>query len=134
MYEIAYLRVLGKRIVKVFDNVNDIVKFDLEATIEKGRYYENRNRNVLVLCPKKLTDNWNTFKSNYKNNPIAAQIAGVTITTTLDDAIADSLERKCIEREITALEKKVQNEKQFNRQVELNGELKRLRAESEELG
>lgn len=36
------------------------------------KYYENRNRLVLVLCPKKLTDNWNTFKSNYKNNPLAA--------------------------------------------------------------
>jgi SNF2 family DNA or RNA helicase len=36
------------------------------------KYYENRNRSVLVLCPKKLTDNWNTFKDNYVNNPIAA--------------------------------------------------------------
>ena len=36
------------------------------------KYYENRNRSVLVLCPKKLSDNWNTFKGNYINNPIAA--------------------------------------------------------------
>jgi SNF2 family DNA or RNA helicase len=36
------------------------------------KYYENRNRNVLVLCPKKLADNWRTFRENYKNNPIAA--------------------------------------------------------------
>ena len=36
------------------------------------KYYENRNRNVLVLCPKKLTDNWRTFRENYRNNPIAA--------------------------------------------------------------
>ena len=36
------------------------------------KYYENRNRNVLVLCPKKLADNWQTFRANYKNNPIAA--------------------------------------------------------------
>lgn len=35
-------------------------------------YYENRNRNVLVLCPKKLNDNWQTFRSNYKNNPVLA--------------------------------------------------------------
>ena len=27
---------------------------------------------VLVLCPKKLTNNWNTYKDNYVNNPIAA--------------------------------------------------------------
>jgi len=35
------------------------------------KYYESRNKNVLVLCPKRLSDNWNTFKHNYKNNPIA---------------------------------------------------------------
>ena len=36
------------------------------------KYYENRNKSVLVLCPKKLADNWNTYKDNYVNNPIAA--------------------------------------------------------------
>jgi SNF2 family DNA or RNA helicase len=36
------------------------------------KYYENRNRSVLVLCPKKLSDNWCTFRENYRNNPIAA--------------------------------------------------------------
>lgn len=35
------------------------------------KYYENRNKSVLVLCPKKLANNWNTFKSNYRNNPIS---------------------------------------------------------------
>lgn len=36
------------------------------------KYYELRNRMVLVLCPKKLGDNWHTFKENYLNNPIAS--------------------------------------------------------------
>ena len=36
------------------------------------KYYENRNKSVLVLCPKKLAGNWNTFKDNYVNNPIAS--------------------------------------------------------------
>ena len=35
------------------------------------KYYESRNRNVLVLCPKKLYDNWTTYRSNYINNPLA---------------------------------------------------------------
>ncbi len=35
------------------------------------KYYENRNKSVLVLCPKKLSENWNTYKGNYVNNPIA---------------------------------------------------------------
>lgn len=36
------------------------------------KYYENRNKTVLVLCPKKLAENWNTYKDNYVNNPIAS--------------------------------------------------------------
>lgn len=35
------------------------------------KYYENRNKSVLVLCPKKLANNWNTYKANYINNPLA---------------------------------------------------------------
>jgi len=32
------------------------------------KYYELRNRAVLVLCPKKLADNWLNFNSNLKTN------------------------------------------------------------------
>lgn len=35
------------------------------------KYYESRNRSVLVLCPKKLSNNWNTYRDNYINNPLA---------------------------------------------------------------
>ena len=35
------------------------------------KYYENRNKSGLVLCPKKLSANWNTYKGNYINDPIA---------------------------------------------------------------
>ena len=34
------------------------------------KYYESRNRSVLVLCPKKLYENWNTYRQNYTNNPL----------------------------------------------------------------
>ena len=34
------------------------------------KYYENRNKSVLVLCPKKLGDNWMTYRANLTNNPI----------------------------------------------------------------
>ncbi|MBD3250146.1 MAG: ATP-dependent helicase, partial [Candidatus Pacebacteria bacterium] len=33
------------------------------------KYYESRNKQVLVLCPKKLDDNWLTFLNNYDDNP-----------------------------------------------------------------
>jgi SNF2 family DNA or RNA helicase len=35
------------------------------------KYYESRNKSVLVLCPKKLNDNWMTYRSNLVNNPIS---------------------------------------------------------------
>ena len=35
------------------------------------KYYESRNRTILVLCPKKLYENWNTYRQNYTNNPLA---------------------------------------------------------------
>ena len=35
------------------------------------KYYEARNKDILVLCPKKLQDNWTTFTKNYVNNPVA---------------------------------------------------------------
>ena len=34
------------------------------------KYYEQRNQTVLVLCPKKLYENWNTYRQPYKNNPL----------------------------------------------------------------
>ncbi|WP_109260666.1 helicase-related protein [Hyphobacterium indicum] len=35
------------------------------------KYYELRNRAVLVLCPKKLADNWQNFNANLKTNIFA---------------------------------------------------------------
>lgn len=32
------------------------------------KFYELRNHRILVLCPKRLSENWNFFKRNYKNN------------------------------------------------------------------
>lgn len=36
------------------------------------KYYELRNKSVLVLCPKKLADNWLTYNRNLKTNVLAA--------------------------------------------------------------
>ncbi len=43
------------------------------------KYYQARNKDVLVLCPKKLSNNWNTYKDNYVNNPIAADRLNYTV-------------------------------------------------------
>ena len=35
------------------------------------KYYELRNKSVLVLCPKKLADNWGNYNANLKTNIFA---------------------------------------------------------------
>ncbi len=34
------------------------------------KYYQERNKSILVLCPKKLGENWKTFLGNYADNPL----------------------------------------------------------------
>lgn len=43
------------------------------------KYYESRNKSVLVLCPKKLAENWGTYRNNYKNNPLAEDRFGYDV-------------------------------------------------------
>lgn len=63
------------------------------------------------------------------------QIAGERLDGSnkgnLTDAVARDERRQKLQKEIASLENKVRKEKQFNRQVELNAELKRLIKELE---
>ena len=56
------------------------------------KYYENRNLRVLVLCPKKLADNWTTYKANYVNNPIAADRLRYDVLYHIFTAFSDTAE------------------------------------------
>lgn len=66
------------------------------------------------------------------------QVAGDRLaainTTSLKDAIERDETRQKLKKQIAALENKVNREKQFNRQVELNTELRRLKTELEGFG
>ena len=66
---------------------------------------------------------------------LARHIAGGRLDSEGDisEAVEKDKLRQKLERDIAALEKKLLREKQFNKQVELNGELKRLRKGLEEL-
>jgi len=70
----------------------------------------------------------------YEN--LVRQIAGGRLDAdgNITEAVERDKRRQKLEREIAALEKKILREKQFNKQVELNSKLKRLRAELEGLG
>ena len=48
------------------------------------KYYELRNKSVLVLCPKRLAENWKNFNSNYKTNPIPDDRLNFTVLNHTD--------------------------------------------------
>ena len=66
----------------------------------------------------------------YEN--LVRQIAGEILQTNSNESLKDSVERdeerRRLEKQIAALENKIRKEKQLNRRMEMNTELKRLRA------
>lgn len=66
------------------------------------------------------------------------QIAGDNLQTDSGESLKESVERaekkKQLEKQIVALESKMRKEKQLNRRMEMNVELKRLRKEKESYG
>jgi len=48
------------------------------------KYYELRNKSVLVLCPKKLADNWLTYKGNLVTNIFAKDRFGYDVLCHTD--------------------------------------------------
>ena len=48
------------------------------------KYYELRNKSVLVLCPKKLADNWLNYKGNLKTNIFSKDRLGYDVLCHTD--------------------------------------------------
>lgn len=67
----------------------------------------------------------------YEN--IVRQIAGDALADNKQESLGDSVERELkrqvLQKKIKALEGKIRKEKQFNRQMKMNGELKQLKKE-----
>ena len=66
------------------------------------------------------------------------QIAGAALNAEAGESLKDSVEREQkrqeLEKKIAALQAKIRKEKQLNRQMELNAELKRMKKELEGFG
>lgn len=64
---------------------------------------------------------------------LVRQIAGEALQAPAEESLKESVERdakrKALEKQIAALEGKIRREKQFNRQVEMNTALKKLKSE-----
>ena len=97
-----------------------------------GSYYHTDWMKEAAL-PLKL-DGLNTDKV-YEN--FVRQIAGEALTSGAGETLKESVERDTrrqeLEKQIAALQVKVRRERQLNKQVQLNAELKRLKKELEEL-
>lgn len=65
------------------------------------------------------------------NESLVRQIAGDVLNADAGDSLQDSVEcdetRRQLEKQIAELENKMRGEKQLNRRMEINAELKRLR-------
>ena len=48
------------------------------------KYFEERNRDVLVLCPKRLAENWKTYVQPYKTNILADDRLRYTVLNHTD--------------------------------------------------
>jgi len=48
------------------------------------KYFELKNENVLVLCPKKLRQNWTIYKENYDINPFLKDRFSYTVLSHTD--------------------------------------------------
>ena len=68
---------------------------------------------------------------------LVRQIAGDKLQTDSGESLKESVERdekrKQLEKQIAALENKMRREKQLNRQMEMNAELKKLRIELKQI-
>ena len=97
-----------------------------------GSYYHTDWMEEAAL-PLKL-DGLNTDRV-YEN--FVRQIAGEALTSGAGETLKESVERDTrrqeLEKQIAALQVKVRRERQLNKQVQLNAELKRLKKELEEL-
>ena len=94
-----------------------------------GTYYHTgwTEKDALLL----KVDGLNTDKV-YEN--FVRQIAGETLSgtgETLKESVERDERRKKLQKQITALQVKVRQERQLNKQVQLNAELKRLKKELE---
>lgn len=105
------------------------------SAFKPGRYYHTE-----WLAPEGLTLRLEGLTMDAVYESLIRQIAGEALEgdngagdIDIRDAINRDERRQKLQREIAALENRIHREKQFNRQVELNAALKRLKKEWETL-
>ncbi len=77
----AIHKILGYNGCILADSVGLGKTFEALAVI---KYFELRNERVLVLCPKKLRQNWTVYKSNSRLNPLLEDRFGYDVLSHTD--------------------------------------------------
>lgn len=122
--------------MKIIDNRNDILHEDLKQEIKKG----SKLSIIATLLSeisgiedfeRSLNQSGLSMNAIYEN--IVRQIAGDALADNKQESLGDSVERElkrqALQKKIKSFEGKIRKEKQFNRQMKLNGELKQLKKE-----
>ena len=115
-YKILFVLVFGDEVQAWIEASGTLYSTDWQPLMEIPLKFEGLNLDAV-----------------YEN--LARQISGGRLGTDgdIDEAVDRDKRKHKLERDIAVLEKKLLREKQFNKQIELNGELKRLIKELEEL-
>lgn len=126
--------------MKIIDNRNDILHEDLKQEIKKGS-----KLSIIATLLSEISGmedferclNQSGLGMNVLYENIVRQIAGDALAENKQESLQDSVERELkrqvLQKKIKALEGKIRKEKQFNRQMKMNGELKQLKKELGEL-
>lgn len=122
--------------MKIIDNRNDILHEDLKQEIKKG----SKLSIIATLLSeisgiedfeRSLNQSGLSMNAIYEN--IVRQIAGDALADNKQESLGDSVERElkrqALQKKIKSHEGKIHKEKQLNRQMKLNGELKQLKKE-----
>ena len=104
------------------------------GTFKPGVYYHTQWLPQEARPLKLMGLNMDALYESLIRQVAGGRLAGESDAYDIQESIQRDKRRQHLQREIDALAKKVQAEKQFNRQVALNERLKQLRAEYEALG
>lgn len=122
--------------MKIIDNRNDILHKDLQQEIKKGSKISISATLLSEISGMEDFErclNQSGLGMNVLYENIVRQIAGDALADNKQESLGDSVERELkrqvLQKKIKALEGKIHKEKQFNRQMKMNGERKQLKKE-----
>lgn len=108
-----------------------------EATASGGAFKVNRYYHTDWISPEQLSLPLEGLNLDAVYENYVRQIAGDALNADSGESLKESVDREKkkreLEKKIAALEAKIRKEKQFNRQIEMNAELKTLKCRLESI-